>query len=206
MFQNTVITISRQYGSGGRIIGKKLAEELGIPFYDNELITLAAEKTGLSKDYFKDSETASVGNILLSLSTFTPSSEIYGLPLNERIFLVQSKIIKDLAEENSCVIIGRCADFILQDYPNCTNIFIHANLDDRVKRAIHTYGLEEKNAENVVLKTDKKRASYYSYFTNKKWGKAENYELVLSSSKIDIDNAVEIIKTYIKLKGQLPSK
>lgn len=206
MCQNTVITISRQYGSGGRIIGKKLAEDLGIPFYDNELITLAAEKTGLSKDYFKDSETASVGNILLSLSTFTPSSEIYGLPLNERIFLVQSKIIKDLAEENSCVIIGRCADFILQDYPNCTNIFIHANLDDRVKRAIHTYGLEEKNAENVVLKTDKKRASYYSYFTNKKWGKAENYELVLSSSKIDIDNAVEIIKTYIKLKGQLPSK
>ena len=206
MSQNTVITISRQYGSGGRIIGKKLAEDLGIPFYDNELITLAAEKTGLAKDYFKNSESASVGNILLSLSTFTPSSEIYGLPLNERIFLVQSKIIKDLAEQDSCVIIGRCADFILQDFPNCTNIFIHADLNDRVERAIHTYGLEEKNAENIVLKTDKKRASYYSYFTNKKWGKAENYELVLSSSKISIANAVEVIKTYIKLKGQLPSK
>lgn len=202
MRQNTVITISRQYGSGGRLIGKKLADDLGIPFYDNELITLAAEKSGLSTDYFKNSESASLGNILLSLSNFTPSSEIYGLPLNERIFLVQSKIIKDLADQGSCVLIGRCADFILQDYPNCTNIFIHGTIKDRVERAIHTYKIQEKNAENIVLKTDKKRGSYYSYFTNKKWGKAENYELVLSSSKISIDHAVEVIKTYIKLKEQ----
>lgn len=203
MKKNTIITISREYGSGGRIIGKKLAESLQIPFYDNELITIAAETSGISKEYFKDAELASVGNILFSLSAISPvanNHEIYGLPLNEKIFLIQSKVIKQLAEKNSCVIVGRCADYILQDFPNCTNIFIHADIDDRVKRAVNDYKLPHKNAENVVLKTDKKRASYYSYFTNKKWGRAENYELVLSSSKISIDSAVEIIKHYIELK------
>lgn len=203
MKPNTVITISREYGSGGRIIGKKLAELLQIPFYDNELITIAAEKSGISKEYFKDAESASVGNILFSLSNLSPittGNEIYGLPLNEKIFLVQSKVIKQLAEESSCVIVGRCADYILQDFPNCTNIFIHAELEDRVNRAINDYQLPHKNAESVVLKTDKKRASYYSYFTNQKWGRTENYELVLNSSKIGIDNAVEVIKYYVHLK------
>lgn len=203
MKPNTVITISREYGSGGRIIGKKLADALQIPFYDNELITIAAEKSGISKEYFKDAESSSVGNLLFSLSNLSPvtsGNEIYGLPLSEKIYLVQSKVIKQLAEEGSCVIIGRCADYILQEFPNCTNVFIYADLKDRVNRAVEEYQLPHKNAESVVIKTDKKRASYYSYFTNQKWGRKENYDLMINSSKIGIDNAVEIIKYYIELK------
>ena len=167
MKSNTIITISRQYGSGGRIIGKKLAEALGVPFYDNELINLAAEKTGLAKECFQEAESASIGNLLLSLTSLTPGTDNYGLPLNEKIFLFQSQVIKDVAEAGSCVIVGRCADYVLQDMPNCINIFIHADLADRTKRAVEAYGLTDKNAEATVVRTDKRRANYYNYFTGK---------------------------------------
>ena len=199
---NTIITISRQYGSGGRAIGKKLAESLNIPFYDNELISISADKSGLSKEYFKDAESTAVNNIILSLSTLAPTTEIYGLPLNEKIYLIQSKVIKDLASEGPCVIVGRCADHILESFENCVNVFIHSSLADRVKRAVNEYNLPRKNAESVVSKTDKRRANYYNYFTNKHWGNVENYELVLNSGKIGIDNAVNIIKHYVELKEQ----
>lgn len=202
MSKNMIITISREYGSGGRQVGKKLAETLGIPFYDNELISLAAEKSGLSKDYFKDSEGSTVGNILLSLSTLASPTEVYGLPLNEKVFLVQSTVIKEVAAQGPCVIVGRCADYILQDYENCVNVFIHADMEDRVARAINEYGVSQKNIENVILKTDKKRASYYSYFTNKKWGNVNNYELVISTSKIGIDHVVEVIQNYAALREE----
>ena len=203
MSEKIIITISREYGSGGRLVGKKLAQLLNIPFYDNELITLAAEKTGLSKDYFKDAESSSVGNMLLSLSNLLPNNsphEIYGLPLNEKIFLVQSQVIRDVAEKGSCVIIGRCADYVLKDNPYCTNVFIHADMKDKIRRTVDVYELTEKNVEYTIVKTDKRRANYYSYFTNQKWGQAENYELILNSSKIGIDNAAEVIKTYVLLK------
>jgi len=202
MIKNMIITISREYGSGGRQVGEKLAETLGIPFYDNELISLAAEKSGLSKDYFKDSEEATVGNILLSLSTLVSSTEVYGLPLNEKVFLVQSTVIKELAAKGPFVIVGRCADYILQEYDNCMNVFIHADIEDRVARAVNEYGVSQKNTQNIILKTDKRRASYYSYFTNRKWGKASNYELVISTSKIGIDHVVEVIKNYATLREE----
>ncbi len=205
MSEKIIITISREYGSGGRLVGKKLAQLLNIPFYDNELITLAAEKTGLSKDYFKDAESSSVGNILFSLSNLLPNNsphEIYGLPLNEKIFLVQSQVIRDLAEKGSCVMIGRCADYILKDNPHCTNVFIHADMQDRIRRVVDVYELPANNVEYTIVRTDKRRANYYSYFTHQKWGQAENYELILNSSKIGIDNAAEVIKTYVLLKQQ----
>lgn len=200
MKPNTVITISRQYGSGGRIVAKKLAEALGIRFYDNELITMAAEKTGLSVECFKDAEKTSLGNLFFSLTSLTPSIDATGLPLNEKIFLMQSQVIKDVAAEGSCVIVGRSANYVLQNHPNVINIFLQADLDDRVHRAIETYHQPPEGAEAMVIKTDKRRANYYNYFTGGKWGKAENYDLILNTSRMDLDKIVEVIRTYAELK------
>ena len=188
MNQNKIITISRQYGSGGRIIGKKLAEALGIPFYDNELITMAAEKTGLSVECFKDAEKTSVGNLFFSLTSLTPSIDSVG------------QVIKEVAEEGPCVIVGRSANYVLSENPNCINIFLQADLPDRVERAIHTYHHDPQGAESMVIKTDKRRANYYNYFTGGKWGKAENYDLILNTSRMDLDKIVEVIKTYVSLR------
>ena len=200
MNQNTVITISRQYGSGGRIVAKKLAESLNIPFYDNELITMAAEKTGLSVECFKDAEKTSIGNLFFSLTSLTPSLDSVGLPLNEKIFLVQSQVIKEVAAEGPCVIVGRSANYVLQDNPNVINVFLQADLPDRVQRAIDTYGQDAEGAEAMVVKTDKRRANYYNYFTGGKWGKAENYDLILNTSRMDLDKIVEVIKAYVSLR------
>lgn len=200
MNQNKIITISRQYGSGGRIVAKKLADALGIPFYDNELITMAAEKTGLSVECFKDAEKTSIGNLFFSLTSLTPSIDAVGLPLNEKIFLVQSQVIKEVAAEGSCVIVGRSANYVLQDHPNVINVFLQGDLEDRVKRAIDTYGQDAEGAEAMVIKTDKRRANYFNYFTGQKWGKAENYDLILNTSRMDLDKIVEVIKTYVSLR------
>ena len=200
MNQNKISTISRQYGSGGRIVAKKLADALGIPFYDNELITMAAEKTGLSVECFKDAEKTSIGNLFFSLTSLTPSIDAVGLPLNEKIFLVQSQVIKEVAAEGPCVIVGRSANYVLQDNPNVINVFLQGDLEDRVKRAIDTYGQDAEGAEALVVKTDKRRANYYNYFTGGKWGKAENYDLILNTSRMDLDKIVEVIKTYVSLR------
>ena len=179
---------------------RKLAEALEIPFYDNELITMAAEKTGLSVECFKDAEKTSIGNLFFSLTSLTPSIDAVGLPLNEKIFLVQSQVIKEVAAEGPCVIVGRSANCVLQDNPNVINVFLQADLPDRVKRAIDTYGQDADGAEALVVKTDKRRANYYNYFTGGKWGKAENYDLILNTSRMDLDKIVEVIKTYVSLR------
>ncbi len=199
MDKHKIITISRQYGSGGRIVGKLLAERLGIPFYDNEIISLAAEKTGLSKECFVNAEETSTGNLLLSLTTLTPSVESFGLPLNEKIFLVQSQVIKEVAEKGSCVIVGRSADYILSETENCINVFLQADLKDRINRAVAQYDLPEKNAEAAVIKTDKRRANYYNYFTGLKWGAAGNYDLILNTSRMDLEKIVDVIEKYVSL-------
>ena len=200
MKQNKIITISRQYGSGGRIVGKKLADALGVPFYDNELINLAAEKTGLSKECFKEAENTSTGNLLFSITSLASGMDSCGLPLSEKIFLVQSQVIKEVAEEGSCVIVGRSANYVLSENPNCINVFLQADLKDRVERAVRHYDLPEKNAEAAVIKTDKRRANYYNYFTGGKGGKAENYDLILNTSRLDLDHVVEVIKAYVSYR------
>ena len=200
MKQNKIITISRQYGSGGRIVGKKLADALGVPFYDNELINLAAEKTGLSKECFKEAENTSTGNLLFSITSLASGMDSCGLPQSEKIFLVQSQVIKEVAEEGSCVIVGRSANYVLSENPNCINVFLQADLKDRVERAVRHYDLPEKNAEAAVIKTDKRRANYYNYFTGGKWGKAENYDLILNTSRLDLDHVVEVIKAYVSYR------
>ncbi len=203
MKNNTIITISREYGSGGRIIGQKVSEKLGIPFYDNELINLAAERSGINEEYFKEVDTMPKSSIILTLSVLSPSTEVYGMPLNEKIFLAQSKVIREIAEEGPCVIVGRCADYVLENNPNVVNVFIHSPMPNRVKRVKEVYGDKvHDNIESYIKKIDRRRASYYSFFTDKSWGKANNYSLVLNSDQIGIDNCVDIIIDYINKKDE----
>lgn len=202
MKKKTIITISRQFGSGGREVGKKLAETLGIPFYDKELIEMAAKESGIDEELFEDEEyRTSRGFYLLGAIGFTlgsPITSISEMSLNDRLFLVQSETIENLAEKGPCVIVGRCADYVLQEKYDTINVFIHANMKDRRERAIHSYEVDERNIEASMAKIDKRRANYYNYYTDRKWGAAENYDVVLNSSKFGIDGCVEIIKSLIK--------
>ncbi len=192
-----IITISRQYGSGGRFVGKLLAEKLGIPLYDNELITLAAQKSGYSESIFENVEKSSTHSLLYSLSMFGTTAGVYGLPLADKVFIIQSEIIKKIASEGPCVIVGRCADYVLKDEPNIVDVFIHSDIESRIKRAITYYGLAKEKAKDAIIKTDKRRASYYNYYTGLRWGEANNYEISLNSDKVGIDNCVDILYKFI---------
>jgi len=200
---NKIITISRQFGSGGREIGAKLAEKLGIPFYDNELITRAARETGFAEAAFENAERKASNSLLYSLAMGMNS---YGgqeigfthLSLDDQIFLAQSKVIHKVASEGPCIIVGRCADYVLRDFDQVVNIFIWADLKARKKRAINLYHLEENKAEEEILKTDKRRANYYNYHSNEKWGKAENYHLSIRSDYVGIDNSTDCILRFLE--------
>ena len=200
--KSTIITVSRAYGSGGHEIGKRLAMELGIPYYDNELISLAAEQSGLSKEIIKNAENIPTSNILYSLSRLGPSAEVYGMPLSEKIFSAQSKAILELASKGSCVIIGRCADYVLKDFEDCIHIFITASLPTRVRRAVAEYQLFPENAEKKVIKTDRSRELYYNYHTGLKWGDSSNYDFIINTDHTGIEDAVVLIKSYVLLRKQ----
>lgn len=190
-----IITIGRQYGSGGRFIAKKLAEELGIKFYDNELLAKAAIESGLSNHVIETYDEKKDG----LFSGVVPSAFSVDLSLGQKVFLAQFEAIKKVAEAESAVIVGRCADYVLEDMENVVNVFITAPMADRVERAIKYYNVEPKKAENVIVKMDKKRASYYNFYSDKKWGKADTYDLCLNSS-VGIDESVKIIKEFVKAK------
>ena len=196
--KKTISTISREFGSGGREIGKKLAEQLNVPFYDKELIEIAAKESGLDKELFEeeDSRTSKGFRLLgaLGYSLGGPLSTITELSLNDRLFLVQSQVIEQVAKEGACVIVGRCADYVLKDYDTVLNVFIHGNMKEKKERAIHSYEVDERDIENSIHKIDKRRANYYEYYTDRKWGRAENYDISLNSSTFGIDGCVEIIK------------
>ena len=197
--ERIIISIGRQYGSGGREIGKRLAKEFNIDFYDKELITLAAKESGFSEEILKENDENHNGSFLYSLvmGTYTGGNN---LPLNHKLFLAQFDTIKKLAEEKSCVIIGRCADYALEYNPNCVKVFIHADIDSRIKRAIEEYGVSPDKVEEVIKKTDKKRESYYNFYTGKKWGLMENYDITINSSFSGIDGAVRVIADMVKEK------
>ena len=194
-----IISIGRKYGSGGREIGKRLAKELGIDFYDKELITLAAKESGFSEEILKENDENHNGSFLYSIvmGTYTGGNN---LPLNHKLFLAQFDAIKKLASEKSCVIIGRCADYALEYDPNCVKVFIHADIDYRIHRVAKRHDLTLAKAKDEVTKTDKKRASYYNYYTSKRWGEAAGYDLCLDSSVIGNENAVKMIKQFIEMK------
>ncbi len=205
MKSKVVITIARQFGSGGREIGEKLAGKLGIPFYDKALIHLAAKESGIDEDLFDFADEKSFHNFW---NASPGSAGFYGnrislfneMPMNDRLFLIQSNIIRKLAENGSCVIVGRCADYILRDDSHTVSVFIHSTEQDRQERLVHNYGIAEKDAKDAMIKTDKKRAAYYNYYSGGKWGRADNYDLSINSSASGIDGAVDLIITLAELK------
>jgi len=198
MSDNIIITIGRQYGSGGREIGEKLAKSLGIAFYDKELLSVAAKESGMCKELFENNDEKPTNSFLYSLVMGNYGST--DLPLNHKIFLAQFDAIKKIAKENSCVIVGRCADYALENYPNCTNIFIHSDMASRIKRATTLYAIEPLKAEDTINKIDKKRAKYYNFYSSKNWGTASNYDLTFNSGLIGIDNCVKLIEEFVKMK------
>lgn len=197
-----IITINRQYGSGGREIGRKLAEQLDIPFYDNEIISRAAKETGFSETAFETVEDKATNSLLYSIAmgmnVFTNQDMGFaGLSLDDRIFLAQSNVIRKVANEGSCVIVGRCADYILKDLDHVINLFISADLDFRMKRAREIDHIAPEHAAETVLKKDKSRGNYYRYHAGERWDNVFNYDLVLRSDLVGIDKSVECIKNYI---------
>ena len=199
--KNVIITISRQYGSGGRQIAQLLSKELNIPYYDNELISMAAEKSGIKDEIFKDAELQAGNNFLYLLSRLGPETQVYGMPFNEKIFNIQSQVIRDLAAKGPCVIVGRCADYVLNDYQNTVNVFTYAPFQTRVARAVTEYGLNRENAEKDVRKVDKARESYYNYPTGNKWGNAANYDLMINMNFLTPESAVKLILDYLDLRS-----
>lgn len=186
---NRIITISREFGSGGRTIGKKVADKLGIPCYDSELIEKLAQESGFTKDYIKEAGEYTPGGFLASAF----SNRSFG-PTNEDILWeMQCRIITELAEKESCVIVGRCADCVLQDKADCLKVFIHADMAFRAKRIVEVYGEREQSPEQRLRDKDKRRAAYHRFYTNMKWGYAENYHLTLDSGALGIDRCVDII-------------
>lgn len=187
--KNRIITISREFGSGGRTIGKMVAEKLGIPCYDAEIIQKMADETGFAPDYVKEAGEYSPGSFLSAAF----SNRMFG-PTNEDILWQhQYRVITELAEKGPCIIVGRCADYILEDKADCLKVFIHADLEFRAKRIVEVYGERAESPEERIKDKDKRRAAYHRFYTNMKWGYAQNYDLILNSGVLGIDNCVDII-------------
>lgn len=187
--KNRIITISREFGSGGRTIGRKVAEKLGIPCYDAELIQKIAKESGFDTDYIREAGEYTPGGFLssaLSNRSFGPTNEDY-------LWKIQYNVISDLAEKGSCVIVGRCADYILKDKADCLTVFIHADMAFRANRIVSVYGQREESPEERLKDKDKRRAAYHRFYTNMKWGQAKNYHLCLDSGVLGIDKCVETI-------------
>ena len=199
---NKIYTIGREFGSLGQLVGEKLAERLGIKCYDKELLQKAAKESGFCEEIFENHDEKPTNSFLYSLVMDTYSAGNYSaapfldMPLNHKVFLAQFDAIKKIAEKESCVIVGRCADYALADNPDCLNIFVHADLDDRIHLVSKRMDLTENKARDLVLKNDKQRASYYNYYTCKKWGDSRSYDLTLNTSKISIDQCVDIIIAF----------
>lgn len=206
MNENYVINLGRQLGSGGKEIGEKLAKEFGIAFYDKELIKLASDESGLCKEFFeKADERASqsiIGGLFGTRFPFISDGAIpYGSCLsNDSLFKIQSDVIRELAERQSCLFVGRCADYILRDHPRCVNVFVSASKEARIERLIRIHNIPSEAAEELMEKADKKRSSYYNYYSYKTWGAAETYHLCIDSSVLGIDGTVQFIKEFVKLK------
>lgn len=210
MYGNRVITIGREFGSGGRTVGGKLAKRLGVKLYDKELITMAAEQTGMSEEVFQTHDEKPVSSFFYSLVMDThstgPGFGGYNMPLNQKVFLAQFEAIQKLAEQESCIIVGRCADYALSSYPNTVNVFLCADLEDKVKRIAEMYNITNEKALEMIPKTDKKRANYYNYYSSKKWGNSASYDLCINTSRIGTDGAVEVILAYLEQKDKIDQK
>lgn len=206
MNKHFIVNVGRQLGSGGRVIGSQIAKDLGIKFYDKELLDLAAQQSGFDKRFFERNDEHK-GALKAIAGTLTP---LFGnnLPYvnqlsEESLFKFQSDAIRSAAKAGSCVFVGRCADYVLRDMSNTVNVFISADLNDRIKRLADMRNISEKEAEKLCIKGDERRASYYNYFSSKIWGAAASYDLCINSSALGIDAAVKFIEQFISLKLNL---
>ena len=203
---NTIITIGREFGSGGHQIGVELAKQLGVPCYDKELLEQAAKSSGLCEEVFRSQDEKHTGSFLYSLvmdsySANRYSSNLYQeMPLNQKVFLAQFEAIKELADKGPCVIIGRCADYALEFNDRHLSVFLHAGLETRIRRIAALYDITNAKARERITKADKSRSSYYNYYTNKKWGAAESYNLILDTGLLGIDGSIEMIKKAVEVK------
>lgn len=197
--KHAVFTIGRQYGSGGRQIGKKLAEMLDIPFLDKELLELAAKESGLKKEVFENID-EQPRNFLSNEFILSPFAAISSIPINDTIFTMQADTITKLAQKGSCVIVGRCAGYILKDFENTIDAFIHSTHDDKLERIVNEYGLSEDKAVEMMRKVDKKRQAYHNYYADTKWGMCKNYDISLNTSITGIDGAVQLILSIAEMK------
>lgn len=205
MTTKTIITLGRQFGSGGRAVGKKLAEDLGIPYYDKEILSRAAKESGICEALFENHDEKPTSSFLYSLVMDTYSAGyttigMHDMPMSQKVFLAQFDTIKKIAEEGPCVIVGRCADYALEELDHVVSVFVHAPLDKRAARIAEYESIDMAAARKMALQNDKKRASYYNYYSNKKWGDAASYDLSINTGKVGIYGAAELIKNYVILK------
>ena len=200
-----VITIARGYGSGGRTIGKMLSEKLGIPYYDRDLLRLASDESGINEQLFAKADEKLKKSLLFHIASNVYKGELippdsYEFVSNDNLFNYQAKIIKELADTETCIIIGRCADFVLKDYPNVIRIFVHAPLEECINNVKDLSGKTDKEIEKQIASIDKHRSEYYKHYTGRNWEDAKNYDLCLNSSNLGFDKCVEIVKSYLELR------
>lgn len=186
-----IITIAREYGSGGRLIAQRVAEKLGIVYYDNEIIDLAAKELGFDIDTIRKAAEEKSSSFM-----YTMSSSAFTLPLNDQVFTTQSKIIRHLAKHDSCIIVNGCADYVLEDYEHVLTVFIHAPLESRMRRVQEDYKEVNEDVKQYVMKKDKRRSNYYNYYTTKKWGQLKNFDLTVNSDLGIEEVANMIVKLY----------
>ena len=202
----TVITIGRQFGLGGHDIGKLVAEKLGYAFYDKKLVEIAAKNSNISDETVKHIDEKATSSLLYSLVSGSYSIRgmngplYYEMPLNDKLFIAQSDVIKSVAAQEDCVIVGRCADYVLDDAEDVQviNVFIYSPLENRINRITNLYDLNEKQAKDKILKSDKQRKTYYSYYSNRDWGRMSNYDICINSGKIGVEESAGMIVNFIK--------
>ena len=210
MAKKVIITIARQYGSGGREIGERVASLLNIPIYDKEIISEAAKKGNLNEEVVKTADESAANSLLYTLAMGsnvigTTMHFGYKMPINDKLFMAQTEVIKELAAEESAIFVGRCADYILRHHPARLSFFIYSDYEARVDRIMKENDCPRKEAEDLIAKTDKSRVNYYNFYTGKKWGKHENYHLAVDSSVLGIEGTAQLlaaaVRAFVKAKG-----
>ena len=199
-----IVTISRQYGSGGRYIGENLAKAMGVPCYDEKLIDMVAKESGFAQSLVAEKGERMTGSLLFNIaSSLSFANNVFstnnGVTLQDEIYFTQNRIIKELADKGPCVIVGRCADYILREREDCLNVFIFADNESKIERAEKYFNITREEAPAVLKKKDKARANHYKYYTDQEWGMASNYDLCLNSGLIGIEGCVKAIQQVLEL-------
>lgn len=189
-----IITVSRQYGSGGTELAKEIAKRLDIPFYDKSIIDMTAKESGFDPEFIKRTETSVTSSLLYNLAV----GSIYAQPLTDQLYAAECKVVRNVAAKGDGVIVGRCADYILRDEPNVLKIFVHSTTEDRVKRVCERKGVSENEAKELMKKNDKNRSKHYKYYTDRTWGAGQNYDLCINMAVCGVEKAADIIVSLIK--------